>query len=92
VGGCQNAGKSSKKHCSLLYSSQDLSANNLPGWTQGGSSADNIVGHFAVTYHNEASNLGIDLNELYAAMKADGEVRAASLLRKILELIVSKPG
>lgn len=49
-------------------------ANNLPGWTQGGSSADNIVGHFAVTYHNEAPALGIDLEELYAAMKADGEV------------------
>ncbi|KII92737.1 glycoside hydrolase family 92 protein [Plicaturopsis crispa FD-325 SS-3] len=48
-------------------------ANNLPGWTQGGSSADNIVSHFAVSYHNEAQKLGIDLNELYAALKADGE-------------------
>jgi len=52
-----------------------LRANNLPGWTQGGSSADNIVGQFAVSYHNEATALGIDLEELYAAMKADGEVR-----------------
>ncbi|THH13167.1 hypothetical protein EW146_g7023 [Bondarzewia mesenterica] len=49
-------------------------ANNLPGWTQGGSSGDVIVGHFAVTYHNEAAALGIDLNELYAAQVADGEV------------------
>ncbi|KAF5338528.1 hypothetical protein D9611_013248 [Ephemerocybe angulata] len=49
-------------------------ANNLPGWTQGGSSADNIVGHFAVSYHNEAQALGIDLQELYAAMVADAEV------------------
>jgi|SRR5882762_977326 hypothetical protein len=64
-------------------------ANNLPGWTQGGetslssqlpqnnitlgSSADNIVSHFAVNYHNEAQALGVDLNELYAALKADGE-------------------
>ncbi|KAJ2930255.1 hypothetical protein H1R20_g6808, partial [Candolleomyces eurysporus] len=49
-------------------------ANNLPGWTQGGSSADNIVGHFAVSYHNEAAALGIDLEELYAAMVADAEL------------------
>lgn len=64
-------------------------ANQLPGYTQGGrtynvfgdailisrvgSSADNIVSHFAVNYHNEAEALGIDLNELYAALKADGE-------------------
>ena len=49
-------------------------ANNLPGWTQGGSSADNIVSHFAVNYHNEAKQLGIDLDELYAALVTDGEV------------------
>lgn len=39
-----------------------------------GSSADNIVGHFAVNYHNEAAQLGIDLNDLYTAMLADGEL------------------
>ncbi|KAG6919383.1 hypothetical protein DXG01_006932 [Tephrocybe rancida] len=49
-------------------------ANNLPGWTQGGSSADNIVSHFAVTYHNEAQKLGIDLNELYSALLTDGDL------------------
>lgn len=49
-------------------------ANNLPGWTQGGSSADPIVGHFAITYHNEAAALGIDLDELYTAMLADAEI------------------
>ena len=49
-------------------------ANNLPGWTQGGSSADNIVSHFAVNYHNEAKQLGIELDELYAALVTDGEV------------------
>ncbi|KAJ8472735.1 hypothetical protein ONZ51_g8332 [Trametes cubensis] len=49
-------------------------ANNLPGWTQGGSSGDVIVGHFAVTYHNEATALGIDLDELYSAMLADAEI------------------
>ncbi|CCL98662.1 uncharacterized protein FIBRA_00664 [Fibroporia radiculosa] len=52
----------------------DCRANNLPGWTQGGSSADVIVGHFAMTYHDEAKQLGIDLEQLYAAMIADGEV------------------
>lgn len=49
-------------------------ANNLPGWTQGGSSADNIVSHFAVNYHNEAERLGINLNDLYSALLADGEL------------------
>ncbi|TFK53721.1 glycoside hydrolase family 92 protein [Heliocybe sulcata] len=49
-------------------------ANNLPGWTQGGSSGDNIVAHFAMTYHDEAQALGIDLQELYAAMVADAQV------------------
>jgi Glycosyl hydrolase family 92 len=66
-------------------------ANNLPGWTQGGSrklsdlfcflliiligsSGDIIVSHFAVNYHNEAQQLGIDLNELYSALVTDGEV------------------
>lgn len=39
-----------------------------------GSSGDVIVGHFAMTYHNEASALGIDLEQLYAAMLVDGEV------------------
>ncbi|KAG5638061.1 hypothetical protein H0H81_002095 [Sphagnurus paluster] len=49
-------------------------ANNLPGWTQGGSSADIIVAHFAVNYHNEADRLGINLDELYSAMLADGDL------------------
>ncbi|KAL4067290.1 glycoside hydrolase family 92 protein [Scleroderma yunnanense] len=49
-------------------------SNNLPGWTQGGSSGDNIVAQFAVNYHNEAHALGIDLDELYAAMISNGEV------------------
>ncbi|KAF8813953.1 glycoside hydrolase family 92 protein [Phlegmacium glaucopus] len=49
-------------------------ANNLPGWTQGGSSGDSIVSHFAVNYHNEAQQLGINLNELYSALVTDAEV------------------
>ncbi|KAF9449192.1 glycoside hydrolase family 92 protein, partial [Macrolepiota fuliginosa MF-IS2] len=49
-------------------------ANNLPGWTQGGSSGDNIVSHFAVNYHNEATQLGVNLNDLYSALLADGEL------------------
>ncbi|KIY50865.1 glycoside hydrolase family 92 protein [Fistulina hepatica ATCC 64428] len=51
--------------------------NNLPAWTQGGSSADNIVSHFAVHYHNEARDLGVDLEELYSALLADGELNPA---------------
>ncbi|KAG5724268.1 hypothetical protein E4T56_gene15923, partial [Termitomyces sp. T112] len=49
-------------------------ANNLPGWTQGGSSGDIIVSHFAMHYHNEAQRLGIDLNELYSALLTDGDL------------------
>jgi hypothetical protein len=39
-----------------------------------GSSADNIVGHFAMHYYNEAEKLGVDLQEAYAAMVTDAEV------------------
>ncbi|KAK0242060.1 glycoside hydrolase family 92 protein [Armillaria nabsnona] len=48
--------------------------NNVPGYTQGGSSGDVIVSHFAMSYHKEAKALGIDLNELFAAALADGEL------------------
>lgn len=37
-----------------------------------GSSADPIVGHFSMTYHDEAEALGMDLNYLYTAMLVDG--------------------
>jgi len=50
--------------------------NNLPGWTQGGSNGVNILADFAVKYHNEASKLGVDVNELYAAIRSDGMVNA----------------
>lgn len=39
-----------------------------------GSSPDNIVSHFAVSYHNEAARLGINLDDLYSALLADGEL------------------
>lgn len=32
------------------------------------------MGHFAINYHNEAAALGIDLDELYSAMLADGDL------------------
>jgi putative alpha-1,2-mannosidase len=50
--------------------------NNLPGWTQGGSNGVNILADFAVKYHNEATKLGVDVNELYAAIRSDGMVNA----------------
>lgn len=31
------------------------------------------MGHFAMTYHDQAAALGIDLNDLFSAMLADGE-------------------
>ena len=39
-----------------------------------GSSADVIVGHFAINYHDQAQALGIDLEDLYSAMLADGDI------------------
>ncbi|EEB98783.1 hypothetical protein MPER_01652, partial [Moniliophthora perniciosa FA553] len=48
-------------------------ANNLPGWSQGGSSSDNIVSHFALAYHNEAKQLGINMDEIYSALLANGD-------------------
>jgi ribosomal protein S27AE len=39
-----------------------------------GSDGDNIVSHFAMNYHNEASRLGVDINELYQALQTDAEV------------------
>ena len=39
-----------------------------------GSSGDNIVSHFAVNYHNEVKQLGINLNGLYTALSMDGEL------------------
>ncbi|KAI0771821.1 glycoside hydrolase family 92 protein [Irpex lacteus] len=56
----------------LMSLTSPCRANHMRGWTQGGSSADPIVGHFAVTYHDEAEALGIDLDDLYSAMLADG--------------------
>ncbi|KAF8318019.1 glycoside hydrolase family 92 protein [Clavulina sp. PMI_390] len=49
-------------------------SNQLPGWTQGGSDGTNILADFAVKYHNEAAGLGVDINELYNALKSDGEI------------------
>ena len=39
-----------------------------------GSSGDVIVGHFAALYHSEAKELGIDLEQLYAAMVQDSRI------------------
>ena len=39
-----------------------------------GSSGDVIVGHFAMTYHDEAAALGISLDDLYSALLADGNL------------------
>lgn len=39
-----------------------------------GSDGDNIVSQFAVSYHNEAAELGVNLDDLYAALTTDAEV------------------
>lgn len=59
----------------------DCRSNNLPGWTQGGSSGDVIVGHFAVNYHDEANELGISLDDIFGAQLAGQSftLRASSL-------------
>jgi hypothetical protein len=56
-----------------------------------GSSGDTIVSHFAVNYHNEAQQLGIDLNELYSALVTDGEFNPLSgILRDVKSMYTSK--
>ena len=57
----------------LLHTCTDDPTSALIHSPFSGSSADNILSHFAVHYHNEAAALGIDLEELYAAVLTDGE-------------------
>jgi hypothetical protein len=61
------------RKCSAVLSLK-CRANNLPGWTQGGSNGVPILADFAVKYHNEAQALGVDVNELYTALVSDGQV------------------
>lgn len=39
-----------------------------------GSDGDNIVSQFAISYHNEAAELGVNLDDLYSALMTDAEV------------------
>lgn len=32
------------------------------------------MSHFAIAYHNEAAQLGVDIKELYSALKTDAEL------------------
>ncbi|KAG1896077.1 glycosyl hydrolase family 92-domain-containing protein [Suillus fuscotomentosus] len=63
---------------SWLFTSTPQS-NSHKSWTTtsmagGRSSGDSIVAQFAVNYHSEAQALGINLDDLYAALVADGQV------------------
>jgi len=62
----------------MLFLSQPIHSNTLqqPGWTQGGSDGTNVLADFAVKYHTEATSLGVDITELYQALKSDGEIGA----------------
>ncbi|KAG0151539.1 hypothetical protein CROQUDRAFT_719745 [Cronartium quercuum f. sp. fusiforme G11] len=53
-------------------------ANNLPGWTQGGSDGVNILADFAVKYSRQAASLGVNLEEMYTALVSDAEVTPAT--------------
>lgn len=48
-------------------------ANNVPGRTQGGSDGTNVLADFAVKYgpNGLAGKLGVDLEEMYEALKKD---------------------
>ena len=76
--GCQNVGRTTSlvglKEVGLV-SLQHLTFATLTrdNGDRIGSSADVIVGHFAINYHNEAAALGVNLEELYAAQIADAE-------------------
>ena len=47
----------------------------LPGW-KGGSDGTNVLADFAVKYHTGATSLGVNITELYRALKSDGEIGA----------------
>ena len=64
-------------------------SNNLPGWTQGGSDATNILADFAVKYHAEAADLGVNITELYEALRSDGEDTPPEVGILILSSLVS---
>ncbi|KAH9821224.1 glycoside hydrolase family 92 protein [Melampsora americana] len=53
-------------------------ANNLPGWTQGGSDGTNILADFALKYSRQAASLGVDLQEMYTALVSDAEQTPAT--------------
>ncbi|EGG07512.1 family 92 glycoside hydrolase, partial [Melampsora larici-populina 98AG31] len=48
-------------------------SNNLPGYSQGGAHGLNIMADFALKYHKQAADLGVDLHEMYTAMISDAE-------------------
>ena len=59
---------------SIYFLSQTIHPNiiQLPGWTQGGSDGTNAaLALFAVTYHTEATSLGVSFPELYQALKSE---------------------
>ncbi|MBW0562385.1 hypothetical protein O181_102100, partial [Austropuccinia psidii MF-1] len=48
-------------------------ANNMGGWTQGGSSGTNILADFALKYADHAEKLGVKLSDMYKALVNDAE-------------------
>lgn len=46
----------------------------------------NILADFAVKYHKEAAALGVDIQELYRALKTDGEVNPPEVCVNFLDL------
>ncbi|KAL5528186.1 hypothetical protein ACEPAF_7322 [Sanghuangporus sanghuang] len=65
-------------------------SNNLLGYTQGGSDGDNVVSHFAVLYHNEAARIGVEVNELYSALKTDAEINPSEWNTQVRQVHVYK--
>ena len=69
---CKSHARMDTRRSVPIFCSKRLGGSDPYGLIVSGSSADPIVGHFAVTYHDEAEALGIDLNDLYSALLADG--------------------
>ena len=72
--GCQSVVPTTCRGILKEVSTARLSEKPRAHKPKSGSDGDNIVAQFAISYHNEAPELGVDLNDLYSALKTDAEL------------------
>ena len=65
----QSSGLDTRRYAVLSFRKANTFENQSAG-----SDGDNIVAQFAMSYHNEAAELGVDLDDLYSALVTDANV------------------